>query len=104
MFRIPQPATQLPAPMAVVIMDDHHTQRFSSRREALAYALRECRAAVRRGESNTVIDIQGADGQWRSFDSRLMPVHAVTESSSPPDPSSNRNRLEGQKTSSRNRP
>lgn len=78
MFCIPQLAPKLSAPTAVVV-EDHHTHRFPSRQEALAYALQECREAARRGASDAVIKIQGTDGAWRTFDSRLLPIHEADE-------------------------
>lgn len=80
MFSIPQPAFTPSAPMAVVVDDHHHTHRFRSRQEALSYALRECLEAERRGEHDAWIRIQGSDGQWRTFDCRLMPVYEAEAS------------------------
>ena len=80
MFRIPLPSQERSA--AVVVTDDHHTHHFPTREQALAYALQECHTAAHRGIHDAIIKIQGSDGQWRAFDSRLMPVHGLTEPAS----------------------
>lgn len=67
--------------MAVVVDNHHDTHRFRSRQEALSYALRKCLEAERRGEHDAWIRIQGSDGQWRTFDCRLMPVYDASEGS-----------------------
>lgn len=78
MFFIPLLAPKPPASIAIVV-EDQLTLPFSSRQEALAYALQECREAARRGANDAVVRIQGADGEWRTFDSRLMPVKEAPE-------------------------
>jgi hypothetical protein len=56
------------------VVEKSKTRMFHSRREALIFAIDKCREASAMGDSSAVISIEGYDGQWRSFDSRLLPV------------------------------
>ena len=78
MFFIPLLAPKPPASKAIVV-EDQRPLPFSSRQEALAYALQKCREAARRDVNDAVIRTQGTDGEWRTFDSRLMPVKEAPE-------------------------
>jgi hypothetical protein len=60
------------------VVENGKTLLFHSRREALVFAIDRCREARVAGDSSAVISIEGNDGQWRAFDSRLLP--AVDES------------------------
>ena len=84
MFFIPLLAPKPPASKAIVV-EDQRPLPFSSRQEALAYALQKCREAARRDVNDAVIRTQGTDGEWRTFDSRLMPVKEAPELSNQSD-------------------
>lgn len=55
-----------------VLVSDGKPLRFRTRKDALSYVMRRCyEDGATEGEP--VISIEGSDGQWRSFDCRLMP-------------------------------
>jgi hypothetical protein len=57
-------------------MHDDQAKRFPSRQAALAFVMDYCREerfAVGAAEK-AIIGIEGQDGQWRLFDTRLLPV------------------------------
>jgi hypothetical protein len=56
------------------VVESGKTLLFHSRREALVFAIDRCREARASGDPSAVISIEGNDGQWRSFDSRLLPA------------------------------
>jgi hypothetical protein len=56
------------------VVENGKTQLFHSRREALVFAIDRCREARASGDPSAVISIEGNDGQWRAFDSRLVPA------------------------------
>lgn len=55
-----------------VLLSDGTPRRFPSRKDALSFAIRQCRLQDT-NEGEPVINIEGSDGQWRSFDARLLP-------------------------------
>lgn len=56
------------------VVENGKTLLFHSRREALVFAIDRCREARAAGDPSAVISIEGNDGQWRAFDSRLLPA------------------------------
>ena len=56
------------------VVENGKTLLFHSRREALVFAIDRCREARATGDLSAVISIEGNDGQWRAFDSRLLPA------------------------------
>jgi hypothetical protein len=56
------------------VVENGKTLLFHSRREALVFAIDRCREARASGDPSSVISIEGNDGQWRAFDSRLLPA------------------------------
>jgi len=57
-------------------MHDDKACRFPSRQAALAYVMDCCREARSTfgAAEKAVIGIEGQDGQWRMFDTRLLPL------------------------------
>ncbi|GGA29961.1 hypothetical protein [Dyella nitratireducens] len=58
-----------------VLMHGDRAMRFPSRKAALAFVMehyRDERTAVNANQA--VISIEGQDGMWRSFDTRLLPA------------------------------
>ena len=47
---------------------------FDSRVAALAFAMLSAKAAVKKRDDKACIAIQGADGNWRKFDSDMLPI------------------------------
>ena len=64
-----------PGPQAhdCVLVSDGKLLRFPSRTDALTFALRCC-YEYGATEGEPVINIEGSDGLWRSFDCRLLPL------------------------------
>lgn len=56
-----------------VLVSDGKPLRFPSRTDALSFAIRSC-YEQRAAEGEPVINIEGSDGLWRSFDCRLLPL------------------------------
>jgi hypothetical protein len=56
------------------VVENGRTLLFHSQREALVFAIDRCREARATGDPSAVISIEGNDGQWRAFDSRLVPA------------------------------
>jgi hypothetical protein len=56
------------------VVENGNTLLFHSRGEALVFAIDRCREARASGDPSAVISIEGNDGQWRAFDSRLLPA------------------------------
>lgn len=63
------------------VVENGQTLLFHSRREALVFAIDRCREARASGDPSAVISIEGNDGQWRAFDSRLLPAVDDNQSS-----------------------
>jgi hypothetical protein len=59
-----------------LLVHDDKAWRFPSRKEALAFVMDYCREerAIAGVVEKAVIGIEGQDGQWRMFDTRLEPV------------------------------
>lgn len=57
-----------------LLYEDGKATHFRSRREALVCAIDRCRAVQASVDDEAIISIEGDDGLWRSFDSRLLPV------------------------------
>lgn len=56
-------------------MDGDRAMRFPSRQAALAFVMDHWRKErVAAHADNGILSIEGHDGQWRSFDTRLQPV------------------------------
>lgn len=47
---------------------------FSSRVDALAFAMQSAKAAVKNRGDEACIAIQGADGNWRTFNADMLPL------------------------------
>lgn len=61
-----------PEATGCVLVSDGKPLRFPSRTDALSFAIRRCyESGATEGEP--VINIEGSDGLWRSFDCRLLP-------------------------------
>lgn len=60
-----------------LLVSDGDRQYFRSRKDALAFAIQQC-YEQRAPEGEPIINIEGSDGQWRSFDCRLLPFNGLT--------------------------
>jgi hypothetical protein len=49
-------------------------REFDTRVAALAYAMQAAKAMVRSSGNHACIAIQGADGNWRTFDPDMLPI------------------------------
>lgn len=58
-----------------ILLDGDKTICFPTRKDALAFVMERCRTERLPADAdNAVISIEGRDGLWRSFDTRLMPA------------------------------
>lgn len=61
-----------------ILLDGDRTIRFATRKDALAFVMAHCRHERPAIDANqAVISIEGQDGLWRSFDTRLMPAREI---------------------------
>jgi hypothetical protein len=58
-----------------ILMHGDRAMRFPSRKAALAFVMAHCREEKPAIHDRAIVSIEGRDGLWRSFDTRLLPAN-----------------------------